>query len=781
MILSKNFRFILKRFRLSTLLNILGMSVAFAAFMIIIMQVWHDRTYNSPIKDHDKIFMTYSIDNESTKFTYLSPLWSEKIGNISPHVKDYTLLGFRITPKTTLCIGKNQYTTGRFTNVSSNFLAFFNFQMIVGGLDCLSDYNAVAVPESFALKYFGTTDVIGKTIDREQETYINGVYKDFPNNCFIKNDIYQQFYIAPELKDNWEYNSYTMFLKSDSPAAITEIQKNINAFLSDYNKNNTYAYRAYRQSFAFVPLDELHTTHGIEGTPDVPINASTELILISIAIAIILIAAINYVNFANSLMPVRLQSINTQKILGATVRSLRGALILESVAICLLSFIIAIGLTAVLNTTSLATLTEAGMSPIVNYQPLLLTLGVAILVGFLAGAIPAFRATSYLPAVALKGNFGLSPSGKIIRTAVVGLQFFISAVLIIGACYMQQQRQYLTRSADYGFAKDELVVCDIAYPAHMPERSTIAEALRKLPFVSSVTFSWSTLGEDSNTQGWIFKDVNGDPIDPRTLFGETDYLKTMGIRLIEGRDFAPTDTLAIIVNQHTRDKFPETVGVGKFIEFRDSQYEIVGVCENAKFSTLSETTAPILIIKMAGYPCNILNVRVEKGANMFASMKEIQKTLNQFDPGYPFETQLYDQILDATYQKESKLSTQITIFSALAIFISIIGVFGLVMFDSEYRKREIAIRKVFGATTSGILKMFNLRYLTILLVSFIAAIPVVWLIIGKWLENFAYKIEMEWWVIIAVFIVLAAITVATVTCQCLRIARSKPVESLKCE
>lgn len=777
MILSKNFRFILKRFRLSMLLNILGMSVAFAAFMIIIMQVWHDRTYNSPIKDHDKIFMAYSTDKEKTKYTYISLLWCEKIKEISPHAKDYTFLGYS-DPKTTLCIGKDQYTTGKITTVSSNYLSFFNFQMIVGGSDCLNEYNAVAVPESFALKYFGTTDVIGKTIDREQETYINGVYKDFPGNCFIKNDIYQQFYISPELKENWEYNSLTMFLKTDSPAAITEIQKSINAFLSDYNKNNPYA---FRQSFAFVPLNELHTTHGIEGSPDVPINTSTELILISIAIAIILIASINYVNFANSLMPVRLQSINTQKILGATVRSLRGALILESIAICLLSFIIAIGLSAVLNTTSLATLTEAGMSPIDNYQSLLLTFGVAILVGFVAGAIPAVRATSYSPAVALKGNFGLSPSGKVIRTTVVGLQFFISAVLIIGACYMQQQRQYLTRSADYGFAKDELVVCDIAYPAHMPERSTIAEALRKLPFVSSVTFSWSTLGEDSNTQGWIFKDVNGDPIDPRTLFGETDYLKTMGIRLIEGRDFAPTDTLAIIVNQHTRDKFPETVGVGKFIEFGDSQYEIVGVCENAKFSTLSEATAPILIIKMTGYPCNILNVRVEKGANMFASMKEIQKTLNQFDPGYPFETRLYDQILDATYQKESKLSTQITIFSALAIFISIIGVFGLVMFDSEYRKREIAIRKVFGATTSGILKMFNLRYLTILLVSFIAAVPVVWLIIGKWLENFAYKIEMEWWVIIAVFIVLAAITVATVTCQCLRIARSKPVESLKSE
>ena len=161
MILSKNFRFILKRFRLSTLLNILGMSVAFAAFMIIIMQVWHDRTYNSPIKDHDKIFMTYSTDKEKTKYTYISLLWCEKIKEISPHAKDYTFLGYS-DPKTTLCIGKDQYTTGKITTVSSNYLSFFNFQMIVGGSDCLNEYNAVAVPESFALKYFGTTDVIGK-------------------------------------------------------------------------------------------------------------------------------------------------------------------------------------------------------------------------------------------------------------------------------------------------------------------------------------------------------------------------------------------------------------------------------------------------------------------------------------------------------------------------------------------------------------------------------------------------------------------------------------------
>ena len=773
---SRNIRFILRRFKLSTVLNVVGLSVAFAAFMMILMQIWHDATFNTSIRDADNIYMVYSVDKDGVKFTYISYPWAENIVSMSQPKAQYVLYEDFGSNSQTFYVNGNYIKEDKI-NVSANFPEFFGFSMIAGGENCLEQENAVIVPESFALRYFGTADVIGETVDREKKIFISGVYKDFPANCFIKNILYSRLYIPNTMKMNWESNSYTMFLKAGN--SLAEIERGTGMDLKQRNeKAGKYA---FRDSFEFARITELQDLDGVEGSPVAPVSPSMQLMLVSIAIAIILIATINYVNFANSLIPVRLQSINTQKILGATVCSLRGTIVLESLLICLLSFFVALGIMSLLSDSWIAGLTEAGIAPAKNMPAVMVTCAVVVAVAVVAGAIPAYRITSYSPAVALKGNFGLSPAGKSMRTFVVGVQFFTSAALMIAASFMLLQRNYLTRSADYGFAKDELIVCDIGYPAQMPEDlNTVADAVRRLPYVSAASLSWSTLGESDNTQGWVFKDINGDWVNPRTLFGEQDYLKTMDIELIEGRDFSTRDTNVIIVNQLTRDKFPETVDVGKKLKFGE-WYEIIGICENAKFSSLRSETEPVMIIKMKDYYCSILNVRVVAGTNMFDAMSGIRETLNSFDPGYAFELRFYDQILDATYQKENKLSSQITIFSLLAVFISIIGVFGLVMFDSEYRRREIAVRKVFGATTVGILRMFNIRYLSILAVSFVFAAVAAWIVVGRWLENFAYKIFLSPLVALAVFALLAVITVATVTGQCLRIARSNPVEGLRNE
>ena len=773
---SRNIRFILRRFKLSTVLNVVGLSVAFAAFMMILMQIWHDATFNTSIRDADNIYMVYSVDKDGVKFTYISYPWAENIASMSQPKAQYVLYDDFGSNSQTFYVNGNYIKEDKI-NVSANFPEFFGFSMIAGGENCLEQENAVIVPESFALRYFGTADVIGETVDREKKIFISGVYKDFPANCFIKNILYSRLYIPNTMKMNWESNSYTMFLKAGN--SLAEIERGTGMDLQQRNeKAGKYA---FRDSFEFARITELQDLDGVEGSPVAPVSPSMQLMLVSIAIAIILIATINYVNFANSLIPVRLQSINTQKILGATVCSLRGTIVLESLLICLLSFFVALGIMSLLSDSWIAGLTEAGIAPAKNLPAVMVTCAVVVAVAVVAGAIPAYRITSYSPAVALKGNFGLSPAGKSMRTFVVGVQFFTSAALMIAASFMLLQRNYLTRSADYGFAKDELIVCDIGYPAQMPEDlNTVADAVRRLPYVSAASLSWSTLGESDNTQGWVFKDINGDYVNPRTLFGEQDYLKTMDIGLIEGRDFSTRDTNVIIVNQLTRDKFPETVDVGKKLKFGE-WYEVIGICENAKFSSLRSETEPVMIIKMKDYYCSILNVRVAAGTNMFDAMSGIRETLNSFDPGYAFELRFYDQILDATYQKENKLSSQITIFSLLAVFISIIGVFGLVMFDSEYRRREIAVRKVFGATTVGILRMFNIRYLSILAVSFVFAAIAAWIVVGRWLENFAYKIFLSPLVALAVFALLAVITVATVTGQCLRIARSNPVEGLRNE
>ena len=774
--LFRNLRFILKRFKLSTVLNLLGLSVAFAAFMMIVMQVWCDATFNTSISDAENIYMVYSKDKDGVDFTYISYPWAETIASMSNPEAQYVLYGDYGNNARTFYVEGN-YIKEDNIGVSANFPEFFGFRMIAGGENCLEQENAVIVPESFALRYFGTVDVVGKTVDRAGEIFISGVYKDFPANCFISNILYSKIFISNDPMKNWGYNSFTMFIRAGN--SLAEIERGTNLHLQQLNQKA--GKQAFRTSFEFAGITELRYLEGVEGSPVAPVSTSMQLMLVSIAIAIILIASINYVNFANSLIPVRLQSINTQKILGATVRSLRGAIITESLLICLVSFFAALGLLALFAESPIAKLTEAGTAPAENMPAVALSFAVVIAVALIAGAIPAIRTTSYSPAVALKGNFGLSPAGKSIRTFVIGVQFFTSAALMIAALFMLLQRNYLTRSADYGFAKDELIVCDIGYPAQMPEdKNTVAEAVRRLPYVCSAALSWSTLGESDNTQGWVFQDINGDNVDPRTLFAEHDYLKTMGIELIEGRDISPRDTNVIIVNQLTRDKFPETVDVGRKLKFGD-WYEVIGICENSKFSSLRSEAEPVLIVKMKDYPCSVLNVRVDAGTNMFDAMSGIREVLNSFDPEYAFELRFYDQILDETYQKESKLSSQITIFSLLAVFISIIGVFGLVMFDSQYRRREIAVRKVFGATTGGILKMFNKRYLLILAVSFVFAAVVAWIVVGRWLENFAYRISLNPLVCLAVFAALAAITAVTVSCQCLRIARSNPVESLRNE
>lgn len=772
-ILLCNLRFMLKRHRPATLLNILGMSVAFTAFMIILMQLVYDRTFNTPIPDCERIFLNYTTDKDNTRYTYISLPYMDKIASISPHVEGYAYLYYEASE---VLFVNDTYEDSQVSYVSPNWPTIFGFRMLVGGNDCLADSRAVIVPASFALAHFGTTDVVGKTVDTAHSRYIAGVYRDFPDNCLVKNKLYASMPIDNELAMNWNYNSFTMFLKVDSPSAINEITNGINAFLKQDDNVNPF-----RESFGFVPLSKLHFTQGIEGSPDQPVQPATQIALISIAIAIILIAAINYVNFANSLMPARLHSINTQKILGATTRSLRTVLVAESAAICITACLVAIGLTAILSATSFSSLTDAGMSPSDNSLAVLATLAVALLVGIAAGIIPAFRSTSFSPAVALKGNFGLSPAGKALRTAVIGLQFFISAVLIVVACYMQRQRAYLTRTADYGFAKDELIVCDLTAAQFSANLQTVAEAVRKLPFVSGTTFSWSTLAENNNSQGWVFKDVNQNNVDPRTLFVESDFLSAMDIRIVEGRDFAPTDTNVMVANRLCRDKYPESIQVGKFVHFGATQYEIIGICDDFKFSSLNDAVQPVLMVKMKDYPCRVLNIRVAKGTSMFDAVSRIRATLDTFQPGFPFKIRFYDQILDDTYQRENRMTSLITTFSALAVIISIIGVFGLVMFDSEYRRREIAVRKVFGATTANIVRMFNLRYLAILAVGFVMAMPVAWTITTRWLENFAYKISLSPWVIVLAFVVLAVITSVTVTGQCLRIARSNPVESLKYE
>ena len=726
-----------RKYKLPMTINVVGLALAFTAFLVIMMQVYYDRTYNEGIKDYDKVFMAYNVTDEYGDFTSMSPPMMEFIAGRSPHIKDYAYTDYMGMDYTFYV--EDKVVREKLLMVSPSFPEVFGFEMVAGTIDCMKDMRSGIIPESFARRYFGSIDVVGKTLTRENNIIVGGVYKDLPANSSMKNIVYS-----------------------------------VNAGLKEINSE-------MRKGIDYVSLKDLHYTKEISGLLEAPVKESTEQMLISIAILTILIAVINFTNFSNALIPVRIRSINTRKIMGATRRSLTLSLVAESaltsVVACLLAFLFV----ELLSMTSFVNITTAGIS-LTGYLPVtVLTIAIAVLTGIFAGIIPALRMTSYSPAVVLKGNFGLSPKGQMMRNVMVGFQFFVAAALIVAASLMQKQRDYMTRSIDYGFDKDEIVVCDINPPANTPaDKSTIVNDMRALPFVKDASASWSVLAEDKNSQGWVFQTPEGDKIDPRTMFCGSGYMTTMGIKILEGRDFNDSDTAAVIINKLTAEKFGDVMNVGKQINFGKQRFTVVGICDNVIYSSLYNPTEPVMFVDMP-YQMGNLNVRVRKGTNMFEAMDGIRKVLDGYDPGYPFKVRIYDQIMDATYQKERKLTTQITLFSALAVLISVMGVFGLVMFDSEYRKREIAVRKVFGATTSGVVGMFNTKYLRILAVGCVLSIPAAWYFTDKWMQNFAYRTEMSWWIYALAFAGLAAITVATVSYQCRKIAHTNPVESLKYE
>ena len=763
-----------RKYKMPVVINVAGLALAFTAFLVIMMQVYYDRTYNEGIKDYDKVFMAYNVTDEYGDFTSMSPPMMEFIAGRSPHIKDYAYTDYMGMAYTFYV--EDKAVKDKLLMVSPSLPEVFGFEMVAGTIDCMKDMKSGIIPESFARRYFGSIDVVGKTLTRDSSIIVGGVYKDLPANSSMKNIVYSPINPAwyADLWESWGFNSFTMYIKVDDPSAIDGIRESVNAGLKEINSE-------MRKGIDYVSLKDLHYTKEISGLLEAPVKESTEQMLISIAILTILIAVINFTNFSNALIPVRIRSINTRKIMGATRRSLTLSLVAESaltsVVACLLAFLFV----ELLSMTSFVNITTAGIS-LTEYMPVtVLTIAIAALTGIFAGIIPALRMTSYSPAVVLKGNFGLSPKGQMMRNVMVGVQFFVAAALIVAASLMQKQRDYMTRSIDYGFDKDEIVVCDINPPANTPaDKSSIVNDMHALPFVENTSASWSVLAEDKNSQGWVFQTPEGDKIDPRTMFCGSGYMTTMGIKILEGRDFNDSDTAAVIINKLTAEKFGDVMNVGKQINFGKQHFTVVGICDNVIYSSLYNPTEPVMFVDMP-YPLGNLNVRVRKGTNMFEAMDGIRKVLDSYDPGYPFNVRIYDQIMDATYQKERKLTTQITLFSTLAVLISVMGVFGLVMFDSEYRKREIAVRKVFGATTSGVVGMFNTKYLRILAVSCVLSIPAAWYFTDKWMQNFAYRTEMSWWIYALAFAGLAIITVATVSYQCRKIARTNPVESLKYE
>ena len=785
----RNLMRIFRRFRTAMILNILGLAVAFTAFMLLMMQWNYDRQFDRNDPNADRIFRIDAQWDAGRAALTCGP-YGFAFMQSSPHIVGGCLL-YALPGDESFTIeenGQRRVFKDKLHKVTSGLTKVFHFDLVEGDANALEASDKILIPESTARRWFGQAAATGRLVklgDNRAMT-VGGVYRDFPGNCSLGNSVY----VA--VRDNegdlrvWTSFNYTCYIRldqdntADAQALVDAFAENNQDFLNFQKENG-------KMEMVAIALPDIHTFEPLLFDPTPRTSLATMFLLFSIAIVILLIAAINYTNFSTALSPMRIRNVNTQKVFGASQASLRGALLAEAVIICLGAFLLGVLLLWGLQDYNLNQLIQADIRPEAHLPLIGLTALIALAIGLIAGLYPAYYTTSFAPALVLKGSFGLSPKGRMLRNLLMSFQFIASFALVIGALCMFLQNRY-AQTMPLGFDKEWLVTSDIDKLVSS-KRQVLEERLKQHPEVAGVAFSeMSFYGDNDNYAKWG-RELKGKAISFDVLVVSPSFPKVIGIPVVEGRDFREEDSQrgngCFIFNQMAQDLYDIQVGDKLYAE------EVIGITDNFHYTSMRRGISPMAFYaygKNNGNTDELANqlytnvyVRMNAGTDPTTAIQILRTELDTLSPGYPFDIRPFDEQLERAYKNEQRLATLISLFSLLAVLISIAGVFGLVVFDSEYRRKEIGIRRVMGASVGNILLMFNKSYLWILLVCFIIACPIAWYAINEWLQSFAYRVPNYWWIFPVALLIVGSVTLLTVTYQNWHAANENPVNSLKSE
>lgn len=790
----RNLLYLFKRFKTAVVLNLFGLTIAFAAFLLIVMQVDYEMNYDAM---HSKSGRTFRLEANHGEFEHNAIhclMFSDAFVNSSAHITDYSYR-YPFYGGERYCQidevddqGEAKVFKENFQLCLPNISDVFDFHMKEGSVECLSIPGSVLIPESVAKRLFDKQSAIGKRIRMSGSSgwqpvsttilTIGGVYKDFPGNTTVQNRIYVPMDQLDLLKSSWQMYANEIYVTLDDPLNKEEVLDHFNKTF-DFAKSQMGS--AQEIALRLTPLKDVYYTHDTTFDFNPKGHRETNYVLLGIAFLILFIAGINFTNLTTSLIPLRLKTINTHRVLGCSIYKLRAISLIESIVICLISYILALFIVNDLSYTPIANWVDADIR-LSQYKGLiLLTALIAILTGCLAGLYPAIRSTSYAPALVLKGSFGLSPKGKKVRVALIGFQYTVSIALIIVTLFMGLQNHFMTSSEQLGFNKDQVAIVNLTPEIYAKHKPQYIQKLKDYPGIEDVAFSVYELSKEDDMIDLEYARHEDKDVFFKVFYASENFLSVMDIQVEEGRDFTRED-----LNKAQSDYIINPAAERDFHLHPGDRFNdrtVLGVSKDFRFNSCRIASSPFVFALNNDIPNPKLvsYIRFNSKTNLQEAVAHVRETLKEIDPTFPFEISFYNTILNNLYQKEQTLGKLISLFGIMAILISIVGVFGLVLFETQYRRKEIGIRKINGATTGQILLMFNKIYIRIVSVCFIISIPIAWMGTQQWLENFAYKTPLHLWVFIVAFLIILSVTIGTVTFRNWQAANENPVNSVKSE
>ncbi|WP_300726795.1 ABC transporter permease [uncultured Rikenella sp.] len=786
----RNFITTLRRFKLASGLNLLGLAAAFAAFVIILIQVNYEYGFDRFHAGADRIFRVEVSSARQNipagSYTPALPLpLAEAIRDAVPQIERVAVADGRERTLNVVAEREGNRTVYEETTreVSDEWLALLGVRMAEGdAATALDEPGAALIPESMARKFFGSEPALGRllapaetdsTIGVRRAVRVGGVYRDFPRNSIFSNIIYLP--VGEAERNLWSWSNYQIYLQLASTGEAEEVERAIGRI--DYPDKSEEA------KWRLMPLADIYYAADIVHDMAPKGSRTATRILLAIAVLVIAVAGINFVNFSMALAPVRMKNINTRKILGSSVAALRAAQVAEAAMTAAVAYAVALGVVAYIGRSALGSYFATSLLPGDNGGVVLLGAAIAVLTGAAAGLYPAIYSTSFPPALAVKGNFGLSPKGRTLRNVLVGFQFSVSMVLIICAAFMNLQNGFLATRA-IGMNRGGVVEMPVSKKI-FADRQSLFNELENDPAVEGVALSMAPMFRDcyDNLGVWF----RGEVVEFGNVEVTSQFTELMGIRIAEGRGFVEEDDRA---EPGTRAIFNRTacrkyglelgdrleVGAGRGIE-------VVGIMEDVNFESLHKPLGPFALMNVGNTEQSYLPtayVRIGAGGGT-AVLGRMAGVVAALDPNAVVDVHFLDETVEAQYRDERRIGSLITGFSLLAIVISMAGVFGLVVFETQYRRKEIGVRKVMGATVAEILAMFNRSFVRLVLICFVVAAPLAWYGVREWLGTFAYRTPVYWWVFAVSLLIVLAITLATVTIQSWRAATANPVEAFKTE